>query len=284
MPQVKTQFSITEEEAEELIPSGRVTLLANRTHWARTFLSKAGLLESPRRNHHCITERGRKVLADSPPRIDNLFLKKFENFTDWIEQSRETNSASPENASRLSKLPSALDSTPEDALAEASALLDAALRDELLELLHSVTPVRFERIILDLLNGMGYGGGRLSSSQLTKGGADGGIDGVISEDALGLDAVYIQAKKYAPGNNIGRPHIQQFIGTLTGESATKGVFVTTSDFSRDALDYVQRVQQRIVLINGDRLARLMVENEVGVRTRTTYFVRTVDEDYFSDLP
>lgn len=283
LPQLKSQFSITDEEAEELIPSGRVTLLSNRAHWARTYLSKAGLLESPKRNHHRITERGRKVLQDAPDRIDNSFLKTFDNFTDWVEQSRPSDATKATNTHSETEKRSALDSTPEDALAEASALLDAALRDELLELLHSVTPVRFERIILDLLNGMGYGGGRLSSSQLTKAGADGGIDGVISEDALGLDAVYIQAKRYAPGNNIGRPHIQQFIGTLTGESATKGVFVTTSDFSRDALDYVQRVQQRIVLINGDRLARLMVENEVGVRTRTTYFVRTVDEDYFSDL-
>lgn len=175
------------------------------------------------------------------------------------------------------------DATPEDAMENASALLDSALRDELLALLQQISPTRFERLILDLLNGMGYGGGRIGSGALTKSTGDSGIDGMISEDALGLDAVYIQAKRYAPENTVGRPHIQQFIGSLTGESATKGVFVTTSDFSREARDYLNKVQQRVVLINGQKLAQLMIQHGVGVRTRTTYIVRSIDEDYFSEL-
>ncbi len=166
----------------------------------------------------------------------------------------------------------------------ASAILDAALRDELLALLQDVSPQRFERLILDLLAAMGYGGGDLTKGLTTKTTGDGGIDGIINEDALGLDAVYIQAKRFAPENKVSRPDIQRFVGSLTGESATKGVFVTTSDFSREARDYVNRVQQRIVLIHGQRLAQLMIQNGVGVRDRTTYVVRSVDEDYFTDVP
>lgn len=284
LPHIRQAFRVTDEEAEELIPSGRVTLLANRTHWARTYLSKAGLLSSPRRNQHVITDLGRRVLAGNPERIDNGYLKQFSEFNDWLVQShagkgeREPTHDAPDQ-------PSIEDSgaTPEDAMESASGLLDAALRDDLLGLLQQVSPTRFERLILDLLNAMGYGGGQISNGALTKSSGDGGIDGVINEDALGLDAVYIQAKRHAPDNTVGRPHIQQFIGSLTGESATKGVFVTTSDFSREARDYLNRVQHRVVLINGQKLAQLMIQHGVGVRTRTTYTIRSVDEDYFSDL-
>jgi restriction system protein len=287
LPHIKLMYDITDEEAEELIPSGRVTLLANRTHWARTYLSKAGLLTSPKRNEHVITPLGKEVLGQNPSRIDNAYLKRFEGFSAWLTQSRPEEGAPsgaevhPSSEAHTAEI---LESskTPEDTLEQASAVLEAALRDELLSLLQQISPTRFERVILNLLNAMGYGGGQLSSSALTKASGDGGIDGVISEDALGLDAVYIQAKRYAPGNTVGRPHIQQFIGSLTGESATKGVFVTTSDFSKEAREYINKVQQRVVLINGNRLAQLMVQHGVGVRTRATYLVRSVDEDYFDD--
>jgi len=287
LPHIKELYGISEEEAEKLIPSGRVTLLANRTHWARTYLSKAGLLTSPKRNEHVITAAGKEVLAQNPKRIDNAFLKEFAVFSDWIEQSKARAggdiSANDDPPTTLTEVVEA-QSTPEDTLESASALLDSALRDELLALLQQISPTRFERVILNLLNAMGYGGGQLSSTALTKASGDGGIDGVISEDALGLDAVYIQAKRYGPENTVGRPHIQQFIGSLTGESATKGVFVTTSDFSREARDYIHKVQQRVVLINGQRLAQLMIQHGVGVRTRATYLVRSIDEDYFADAP
>jgi restriction system protein len=290
LPAIKSQFHVTDEEAEELIPSGRVTLLANRTHWARTYLSKAGLLHSPRRNEHVITDAGRKLLAQNPARIDNQVLKQFQGFTDWLVHSRDRSgdqpatTTVPATSSHDDTTPSSHDgTTPEDAMASANALLEAALTDELLTALLQISPARFERVILDLLNAMGYGGGRIGSSALTKTSGDSGIDGVISEDALGLDAVYIQAKRYAAENTVGRPHIQQFIGSMTGESATKGVFVTTSDFSKEAKEYVHRVQQRLVLINGQRLAQLMIQHGVGVRGRTTYIVRSIDEDYFSEL-
>jgi restriction system protein len=149
--------------------------------------------------------------------------------------------------------------------------------------LQEISPQQFERLILDPLSAMGYGGGDIANGRMTKATGDGGIDGIINEDALGLDAVYIQAKRNAADNKVSRPDIQRFVGSLTGEGATKGVFVTTSDFSREARDYLTRVQHRIVLINGQMLARLMIQHGVGVRARSTYVVRSVDEDYFSGL-
>jgi len=287
IPKLRVQFNITDEEAAELIPSGTQTLLQNRAHWARTYLAKAGLLTSPRRNLHVITELGRNVLADEPVKIDNAYLAQFTNFSEWIENSK---APGREDYRATSTEPVSGDvtliddsQTPEDAIEAASTLLNAALRDELLALLFQLSPQRFERLILDLLSAMGYGGGNIERGSLTKATGDGGIDGIIHEDALGLDAVYIQAKRYAEDNRVGRPDVQRFIGSLTGEGATKGVFVTTSDFSREAHDYLRRVQHRVVLINGQRLAQLMILHGVGVRTRQTYLIRSVDEDYFASI-
>ena len=279
IPDLITQFAITEEEASELIPSGRITVLQSRAHWARTYLSKAGLLESPGRNRHRLTETGRNLLASNPARLDMRGLEAFAGFSEWRDQARTSDS--PLSVSDKPVL--AESQTPEDQMDSAAAVLESALREELLLLLQDMHPVRFERLILDLLAAMGYGAGDLANTHMTKASGDGGIDGVIHEDALGLDAVYIQAKRYAPGSNVGRPAIQQFVGSLTGEGANKGVFVTTSDFSSDARAYLSRVQHRIILINGQELARLMVRHGVGVRTRATYLIKGVDADYFDDL-
>lgn len=243
-------------------------------------MAKAGLLESPKRNHHVITEAGRRLLATNPTSISNKTLDQFEGFKDWRSQSLTGG-----DGIGVSAVSPVIDDsqTPQDAMDSANAMLTSALRDDLLGLLQEITPQRFERLILDLLSAMGYGGGDVANGQMTKASGDGGIDGIVNEDALGLDAVYIQAKKYAPENKISRPDIQKFVGSLTGEGATKGVFVTTSDFSKEAREYLNKVQHRIVLINGQMLAQLMIQHGVGVRTRTTYVVRSVDEDYFSDL-
>jgi restriction system protein len=278
LPSIKHQFGVTDEEAEELLPAGRVTTLQSRTHWARTYLSKAGLLESPRRNLHVITALGREVLNKNPSAINNAFLDQFGAFSSWRTASDAT------DATRGEQLQSAQFSesqTPEDAMETANRLLESALRDDLLSLLLELSPQRFERVILDLLAAMGFGSGSLSNGHMTKTSGDGGIDGIIHEDALGLDAVYVQAKRYALDNRISRPDIQRFVGSLTGEGATKGVFVTTSDFSKEAQEYVSRVQHRIVLINGKRFAELMLKHGVGVRVRATYSIQTVDEDYFA---
>ena len=290
LPKLRVEFEITDEEAAELLPSGRVTVLQSRAHWARTYLSKAGLLESPKRNQHVITPRGREVLATNPPRINNAFLDSFEGFREWRARASSEPEAStqpvgepmqPLTQAAVARVDSG--QTPEDAMASAHKVMNAALRDDLLGLLQTMSPTRFERLILDLLAAMGYGGGDLSNGRMTRATGDGGIDGVIDEDALGLDAVYIQAKRYDPSYKVGRPDLQRFVGSLTGEGATKGVFVTTSDFSRDATSYLEKVQHRIRLINGQRLAGLMIQYGVGVRARSTYTIHSVDEDYFSEV-
>lgn len=280
LPDLVRLFELTPEETEEVLPSGRVTYLQNRAHWARIYLAKAGLLHSPRRNHHEITARGRDILARAPERIDNRYLEEFESFVDW----RNSDAASPTTPKdpATTSLPAEDNQTPEDAMQSAFTVLNAALRDELLNALQQISPVDFERLILDLLQAMGYGGGAIDRARMTKTTGDGGIDGVIDEDALGLDAVYIQAKRYAPDNKVSRPDIQRFVGSLNGEGATKGVFVTTSDFSKEAYDFIHRVQQRIVLINGTRLAQLMIAHDIGVRPRTTYILKSLDEDYFTE--
>lgn len=278
LPGLRAEFQITEEEAQELLPSGTMTVLANRAHWARTYLSKAGLLESPRRNHHQITERGLGLLASRPGSIGVGTLSGFEAFKDWRGATKVSDGLLP-NVEPEEGQPEA---TPDEQIARAHAQLNAALEVDLLSLVYTLHPTRFERLIIDLLNAMGYGAGELAKSMLTKTSGDGGIDGIIHEDALGLDAVYIQAKRYAPGSNVGRPAIQQFVGSLTGEGATKGVFVTTSDFSGEARAYLGKVQHRIVLINGGELARLMIRHGVGVRPRPAYIINDVDEGYFAE--
>jgi len=275
---IKKQFAITDEEAEELIPSGRMTLLYNRVHWARTYLGKAGLLRSPKRGTHEITDLGKQFLAENPRQLNAKILNQFEDFRKWKEK-QSTDDLVDGGASEKNLFDD--EQTPEDAMQSASNLLNAALRDELVNALVQMNPTRFEAVILELLSAMGFGKGREEYGSLTPNTGDGGIDGVISEDALGLDAVYIQAKCYNPDNKVSRPDIQRFVGSLTGESATKGVFVTTSDFSKEAKAYIDRVQQRIVLINGEKLAKLMIQHDVGVRTRATYLIKSLDEDFFS---
>lgn len=281
VPRIRDEFGISDEESQELIPSGRITVLQSRTHWARTYLSKAGLLYSPSRNLHVITDKGRSLLERNPARIDNALLGEFDGFSDWVERSKSGDSST--RSVEKNAVPTVDESqTPDDAMSAASAILNAALVDDLGGAIRSITPQRFERLILDLLIAMGYGGGDIENGRMTKASGDGGIDGIINEDALGLDAVYVQAKRYAPDNTVGRPDIQRFIGSLTGEGATKGVFVTTSSFSREAREYVGRIQQRVVLIDGVALAQLMVKHGVGVRERTRYVIKDIDQDYFAD--
>lgn len=279
LPVLRAEFAITDAEAEELIPSGRITTLQSRAHWARTYLAKAGLLTSPKRNRHVITDAGRQLLASGVTRIDMKTLEQFPAYRAWREQ--EGQPASDPTAAVSQDVLSAKVLPPDERMEREFAIIEAALADELLSAVHGMTPKQFEQLIVDLLLAMGYGGGDRSMGERIGRSGDGGIDGIINEDALGLDAVYVQAKRHAPDSKVGRPALQAFVGSLTGEGANKGVFVTTSDFSREARDYLTRVQHRIVLINGERLARLMIQHEVGVRARRTFTLRTVDEDYFS---
>ena len=284
VPTLKARFEISDEEAKELIPSGTTTILANRAHWARTYMSKAGLLTSPKRGTHHITEAGRHVLERGLSRLDNATLAEISTqFEEWRSSAKKTTADNATSEASTDSTSTSTKDTPEEALEKAVREMRVELRDELLGLIRGMDPIAFERLVLKLLEAMGYGAGDLASKLTTKASGDGGIDGIIHEDALGLDAVYIQAKCYAAENKVGRPAIQQFVGSLTGESAGKGVFVTTSSFSREAIDFVRRVQQRIVLIDGDEFARLMIAHNVGVRIVQTYEMKAVDENVFAEV-
>lgn len=281
LPKLAVEFKLSDEEVQVSIPSGKQTLLSNRAHWARQYLSQAGLVEAKKRGTYAISALGTQLLASNPTAVTNDTLRKYPKFLDFL--SRSTKKSGEPNEASVEFLSNSSAATPEDSIANAHAQLEAALVADLLAAVQTITPTRFEQLIVDLLLAMGYGGGDRSMGERIGKSGDGGIDGIINEDALGLDAVYIQAKRYAPDSKVGRPALQAFVGSLTGEGANKGVFVTTSDFSKEARDYLNKVQHRIVLINGDRLARLMIQHEVGVRARKTYVLRSVDEDYFSEF-
>ena len=239
------------------------------------------MVEATKRGHYQITKLGKELLWTKPVRIDATTLRVYPLFQQF--QQRSARSADEAEGEIGKGTVSDNRETPDALIAKAHAEIEASLVSDLLSAILSVSPTMFEQLIVDLLLAMGYGGGDKSMGERIGKSGDGGIDGVINEDKLGLDAVYIQAKRYAPDSKVGRPALQAFVGSLTGEGANKGVFVTTSDFSKDARDYLNRVQHRIVLINGERLAQLMIQYEVGVRARKSYVIRSIDEDYFVDL-
>lgn len=248
LPGLIAHFNLSKDEAAELLPSGQMTYLNNRANWARSYMGKAGLLASPKRGVHEITDLGRKFLATQPTVLNKKALYQFDAFMEW-RQSYKKDVHEKESVSAGLEL--SLDQTPEDTIEAADKILKSALRDDLLAILYDLYPIRFERLILDLLTAMGYGKVDLANSHMIRASGDGGIDGIIFEDALELDAaVYIQAKRYAPENKVSRPAIQQFVGSLSGVGATKGVFVTTSDFSSEARASLGKVLQRVVLVNG----------------------------------
>ncbi len=276
---IADQFALTPEQREELLPSGKQRLLHNRIHWAKFHLSKAGLVDSPKRGIFRATEAGLSLLAQKPTKIDVNLLKTYPAFADFYNQSPETDAADssvPKDAQTSSSV------TPEEQIDAAQLLLTNALKGELLTRVLDQPPAFFEYLIVQLLVAMGYGGSHEDAArQLGKSG-DGGIDGVIDEDRLGLDRIYVQAKRYAVASPVGRPEIQGFVGSLVGLGATKGVFVTTSTFSKLAQEYARGLQHRVILIDGYRLTELMIEFNVGVRLNRVIEVKKLDEDFFDD--
>lgn len=265
------QFKLTPEERQTLLPSGQQPVFDNRVGWARTYLKKAGLLESPRRGWLRITELGRTALQQHPDRIDVAFLMRFSTFQDWARQTAKPSEGRPEGEETA---------TPEEQLAEIYKLLKQNLAAELLEQVRSCSPSFFERLVVRLLVAMGYGGSFEDAARAIGGSGDEGIDGIIKEDPLGLDVVYIQAKRWE--QPVSRPEVQKFVGALQGHHARKGVFITTSTFTKEAKDYVARVDNKIVLIDGPQLADLMIENDVGVTTNTIYKLKRVDQAFFTE--
>lgn len=281
LPSLKMELHLTDDDMAEVLKSGTRTRVFDRADWAVFHLFKAGLVERPERGVYRASLEGRAWLAAGKPLNWKIIKEIPAHQAAMAEAAERTTDADPVKLDAKAGRDTA-DETPEDMIERAAKEAEAALAEDVLQRLYVMHPVRFERLILDLLKAMGYGAGSFGKHEMTKTSGDGGIDGIIHEDALGLDAVYIQAKRYQAETKVGRPAIQQFIGSLTGEGATKGVFVTTSDFSTEARGYLTKVQHRVVLIGGRELARLMIRHGVGVRDRIAYVIRSVDEDYFAD--
>jgi restriction system protein len=269
------EFKLSPEDLREPLPSGRQTKYRNRVGWARTYLSKAGLLETEKRGNYRITEVGRKVLADKPAKIDVRFLERFPSFVEFKETKHREESPSSESLP-----PGESKESPEELIESAYAQLNRALAAELLARIRAAAPDFFERLVVELLLKMGYGGSRLDAGQAIGRSGDGGIDGIINEDRLGLDSIYLQAKRWdAP---VGRPEIQKFAGALAEHRARKGVFITTSSFTKEAFASATKHDARIVLIDGEKLATLMIDHGLGVTLEASYEVKRIDSDYFSE--
>lgn len=258
------QLNLTEQELKEMLPSGQQEIFDNRVGWARSYIKKAGLIESTRRGYNKITRRGREVLAEDPKAIDLRYL---------FRGAASSNGNIEPSADQSTK-------TPEESLELAYQKIRGDLASDLLQRLKACSPGFFERLVVEVIVKMGYGGSRQDAGKAIGKSGDGGIDGMIKEDKLGLDAIFIQAKRWE--NTVGRPEIQKFVGALTGQRAKKGLFITTADFSAEAEDYVSRIDTKIVLIDGETLAQLMIDNGVGVSTVAAYELKKVDTDYFAE--
>jgi restriction system protein len=267
-----SKVNLPEEARNEILPSGMQTRFENRVGWARTHLKKAGLVESTGRGRFRISQRGLDVLKGKPTTIDIKFLMQFPEFVEFRNVSKQEN--------KQDEREDESNQTPEEILESSYQNLRQDLAHDLLERVKKCSPRFFERLVVDLLVAMGYGGSRKDAGQAIGQSGDGGIDGIIKEDKLGLDAVYIQAKRWDA--TVGRPIVQAFAGSLEGQRARKGVFITTSQFSQDAKDYVSRIEKKIVLIDGEELTQLMIDHNIGVNEVASYTVKKIDLDYFGD--
>ncbi|MDR4508521.1 MAG: restriction endonuclease [Candidatus Brocadiaceae bacterium] len=264
-------FDLSDEERRELLSSGQQTIFANRVGWARTYLKKATLFESTRRGYFRITERGINVLKENPQEINAKFLYQFDEFKKFLTIKRKT----PEQDKEIEE-----EKTPEETLESAYQNLRDNLANDLIQQIKLSPPSLFEKIVVELLVRMGYGGSLKDAGKAIGRSGDEGIDGIIKEDRLGLDIIYIQAKRWE--NTVSRPEIQKFAGALQGQRARKGIFITTSSFSREAQDYVSRIDSKIVLIDGEQLAQFMIDHNIGVTSISAYEIKKIDSDYFTE--
>jgi len=267
------QFHLTIEERRELLPSGHQAVFNNRVGWARTYMKKAGLLRSPQRGYLCITERGLDVLKQNPSKIDLELLGQFEEFIAFRTFRREKSAGQKVTEEERER-------TPEETLESAYQNLSIDLANDLLQQIKVSPPSLFENVVVDLLVKMGYGGNRKDAGEAIGKSGDEGIDGIIKEDPLGLDIIYIQAKRWE--NTIGSPEIQKFAGALQGKHARKGIFITTSNYSREAQRYASGIENKIILIDGDQLTQLMIDHNIGVSLSATYETKKIDLDYFTE--
>jgi restriction system protein len=271
-----SRFELTGEERRELLPSGTQRRFDNRVAWSLSHLTHAGLLERPARGVTRITERGVDILESHPERVDLSVLNEFEEYREFRSPSSDDREDAPQRAAEASES----DASPEETIETAVDTLKTALAHDLRSKLASSSPEFFEQVVVDLLLAMGYGGSKREAGERLGQSGDMGIDGVVREDILGLDAIYLQAKRWDPSRTVGRPDVQGFVGALHGARASKGVFLTTARFSREAQDYAATVTPRVVLIDGAEMTRLMIDHGVGVVARQTYTLNRIDEEYF----
>ncbi|MBX7481071.1 restriction endonuclease [Qipengyuania qiaonensis] len=275
---IADHFQLSQDERDKLLPSGKQRIFHNRIHWAKFYMSKAGLIESPKRGIFTATSAGKALLAQGLQSIDNETLNQFPEFVEF--RLGNTGSSTPAIAQAAA---SSSDATPEEQIDAAQAVLKSALSSDVLQRILDNSPTFFENVIVELLVAMGYGGTHEKAALRLGKSGDNGVDGVIDEDRLGLDRIYVQAKRYAAANTVQRSEVQAFVGSLVGFGANKGVFVTTSTFTSGAIGYAEQIPQRVILIDGARLTDLMIEHDVGVRASRTIKVKRIDEDFFDDL-
>ncbi len=271
------EFHVSDEERKELLASGNQAIFDNRVGWAKTYLKKAGLLDSPKRATFVITDIGLNTLKQNPERIDAKYLRQFPAFIEFQNASRNVAENEEESTPQ-----SFAEQTPEENLDKAYQRIRKSLSSELLNKVIDLSPSFFERLVVELLVKMGYGGSIKDAGKAIGKSGDEGIDGTIKEDKLGLGIIYIQAKRWKPGNIVGRPDLQKFVGALAGQGAKKGIFITTSHFTKEALEYTPKNETKIVLIDGDQLTQLMIDNNLGCTSQQTYELKKIDNDYFDE--
>ena len=273
--QLAVKLGVSEDEKKELLPSGAAPVFYNRTAWAKTYLKKAGLIDSPKQGTVFITQRGRDVLKTNPPSIDVKFLKTFPEFIAFQTAKKDDETIEPTEVDENSE-------TPEEALETAYQKIRKSIAQDLIAKVLAMSPAFFEKLVVELLVRMGYGGSIKDAGKAIGKSGDEGIDGTIKEDKLGLDIIYIQAKRWQQGNVVGRPELHKFVGALAGQGAKKGIFITTSTFTKEAIDYVPKNETKIVLVDGDQLAQYMIDYNLGVTRVNNYEVKRIDSDYFEE--
>lgn len=275
--EMENAFGLSPEEREELLPSGKQSVIANRVHWARSYLKQAGLVENTRRGHFILTDRGRAALADERIELNAKYLERFEEFREF--QSRNSKSGS---TSSIPIETFATGNTPDEELLEAHLRLNKILAANLLDQVRGSSPAFFEQLIVDLLLAMGYGGSHGEAGRALGQSGDNGVDGVIDQDPLGVDQIYLQAKRYGASNSVGSGDIRDFFGALSLKKATKGIFVTTSSFPPSATQTAKNLGARIVLIDGEHLSRLMIRHNIGCRDKDVLHIKAIDDAYFEN--
>lgn len=273
---LEDKFDMTEKEKQELLPSGKQRVFVNRIGWAKSYLKQAGLVESPKRGYYKISQEGSEVLAKNPEKIDINYLMKFPSFVEFRrgkdnDNDKKLKEPIQDNCDTTEK-------TPEEYIEIGVDSIVKKLKQEIVLTIKSCSPLFFEKLVIDLLLSMGYGGSRQEAGRLTNKGSDEGVDGIINEDKLGLDVIYVQAKRWE--GSVSRPEIQKFAGALQGKRANKGIYITTSFFTKEAQEFTKSITSKIILIDGDKLSELMIEHDVGVNVVQTFKLKKIDTDYF----